>query len=165
MELQYKKSINVTKQEKVARNRIRRQIYPDSLATKKAWRQAHPESVKVSRDAWRHAHKEQKVACDRAYRQGNRDKVRIVHRTWSRAHPEKIKAKDARRRKYGYNMLNVYFPGSVGHHVTDVDVVFIPEEVHVSCYVGSDKMLHRERVMRLYGNLSNMIDGILKEEY
>lgn len=70
----------------------------------------------------------------------------------------------AKRKKYGYNMLNVYFPGSVGHHINDMDVVFIPENIHVSCYCGKNKELHRKKLLDLYGNIENMINNIPEKE-
>ena len=69
----------------------------------------------------------------------------------------------SKRRNYGYNMLNVYFPGSVGHHINDMDVVFIPGDIHLSCCVYGNKERHREFVMNRYGDLDNMINNVLLE--
>ncbi len=62
----------------------------------------------------------------------------------------------ALRKRYGYNMLNVYFPGSVGHHVNDMDVVFIPEEIHSTAH-RPNKERHRKEILEYYGNIENMI--------
>jgi len=65
----------------------------------------------------------------------------------------------AKKRRYGFNMLNVYFPGSAAHHVNDFDVVFIPNVIHSSFGGGKNKELHRKKAMDLYGSLENMING------
>ncbi len=62
----------------------------------------------------------------------------------------------SKRRSYGYNMLNVYFLGSHGHHINDIDVVFIPGDIHVR-FNNINKNTHRKNVLNYYGSLENML--------
>lgn len=48
-------------------------------------------------------------------------------------------------RKLGYNTLNERFDGSVGHHIDDDTVIFIPEDLHLKC-MYPDKDIHRSLV-------------------
>jgi len=146
-------------------------------AYRKVYNAAHREERKTYNKAWRAAHREEKKIYQKAYRVVHRKEIkayRVAHRgehsacikTWNAAHPEKRSAiggrSKAKRRNYEYNVLNDYFLGAVGHHVTDTEVVYIPGNVHVSCSYGSQKEKHRKKVMSLYGGLENMIQGCLK---
>lgn len=103
----------------------------------------------VQQKAWRELHKEER----KSLRMANRDKLRLGKRI-----------RNVRRRKnLGYNMLNTYFVGSAGHHINDVDVVFVPENVHASLCAGPNKELHREWVMNWYGDLDNMVNNLSLE--
>lgn len=146
-------------------------------AYSKAWAKANPEKRKLTQTRSYQKNLEKVKAASKIWIKNNPEKVRISKAKFYRANSEKVNAesrarqkahpekeaarRNLRRRTYGYNMLNIYFPGSIGHHINDVDVVFIPENIHLSCYAGHNKKLHRERAMNLYGNLEKMIQGIL----
>jgi len=142
----------------------------DALAREKRYRQS-----------WTSAQKERRIAYDKAYHFAHREKRAEQHKIWSAAHPrqdrraqQKIyrtknrdrlrlgkKIRNAKRyRNLDYNMLNVSFPGSIGHHINDNDVVFIPANIHVSFSAGPKKNFHRERIMNYYGDLDNMINNL-----
>jgi len=166
-------------------NRNYRKLHNEELrAYKKAWRLRNPEKVKESHrrwfsengKSWYRKNREKVIAKTKKWQANHSDGVRILQARgnarrgreymakWCESNPDKVKMgnvkNQAKRRSYGYNMLNIYFLDSVGHHINNMDVVFIPENVHISCYAGPRKEKHREQIMNYYGDLDNMVNNV-----
>ena len=78
-------------------------------------------------------HKEERAEYHRKWQLCHKESLRENSRNYYLSHKEQFRARAARRqRELGYNPLNTRFEGSVGHHITKDDVVFIPEEIHKS---------------------------------
>ncbi len=147
--------------------KARSKVYGDAhkkekAAWAKAYRIANPDKTKARDKAYRTANREKRNSYHKIWHAENRESQGVYHRAYLKTPRGKIgksKADAHRHRSYGYNILNIYFPGSVGHHINDFDVVFIPENIHQSCLSGPDKESHRKKIMVIYGTLENMIAG------
>ena len=123
------------------------------------WRKENPELNKVRRKKYYKNHSEQiKERMKENYKK-NSEYCKKKMKKWYRKNPDKISIYHSKRRKLGYNILNTYFENSVGHHVNNNDVVYIPENIHLSCLAGHSRDFHRQRVLNYYGSLENMIQG------
>ncbi len=67
-----------------------------------------------------------------------------------------IKRGIANHRKLGRKLINKWFEGAIEHHDTDKEVYFIHKDVHLYCYVGTNRELHRQKVRDFFGGVENM---------
>ena len=100
------------------------------------------------------------------YRKENREKIKECNKKYRKEHREYYYKKACERsRNYGFNILGKLpdnFKGkTVYHHITDTDVVEMPENVHLKCLAGAYKERHRELmlpyVFKYYPYLQNVI--------
>ncbi len=66
------------------------------------------------------------------------------------------KQRTKRRRMLGYNPLNSWFKNSHAHHINNIDVVYIPADIH-SQFITPTTQEHRDLIMKYYGSVENMI--------
>ena len=134
----------------------------------KEYRKNNPEEKRKAVNKWANNNSEKALKIKLNWAKNNPEKIKESIKKWCRSEKGKIATRKyrARRRNYGYNMLNTYFPDSVGHHINDVDVVFIPRNIHLTCGGTINKELHRKKVFDFYGNIENMINNlIIKEDF
>lgn len=60
--------------------------------------------------------------------------VGVDNPNWTGGKKLWIARQNHRRKQLGSNFLNKPFEGSVGHHITKNDVLYIPEEPHTSLH-------------------------------
>lgn len=114
---------------------------------------------------YRKAHPEHFVGYYQTHRQELKKKSAEYQKLYRRT-PEGKQAQrksDKKRRGLGFNPLNKFFEGSHGHHINNIDVVYIPKEIHL-LFVGLDRQEHRKRVLSYYGTYDNMIKNIIPKK-
>ena len=119
------------------------------LKKHKQWLINNPKKVKGYMRVWYLEHreeilKEQKLRYldnegrARQYYLNNKERILKKLLLWKKDNPEKQAAAsrkhDHKRRNLGFFPLNKYFQGSVGHHISQNFVIYMPEEIHRSMY-------------------------------
>jgi len=100
------------------------------------------------------------ISDHKLYREARREQFGVSLCRYHRCREEGHRVSYARQRGMGFVALNEYFSGSIGHHVNDFDVVYIPREVHQLYTFGRCGKTHRELVMNYYGNIENMRNNV-----
>lgn len=132
------------------------------LKHSKEYRKTHKEEVRQWGKEWRRENSER----IKKYRETHSEEIRIHKKEYSARYNKTKKGKIAqakrkmRYRELKFNPLNELFENSVWHHINDVDVVAIPEEVHLKTKYPN-REIHRKLVLEYYGSIENMINGRL----
>jgi len=154
-----------------------RQTYKKEIAERnKQYYQEHCEELSAKAKLRYQDHKQKRAERFKKYYQDNREKIKKHVNQYRQMHRKEVRRRNRqysktekgrearirgwnkRQRKLGFNPLNNWFPGSVGHHINDIDVVYIPEELHTRFYTSHDVQRHRNLVLEYYGNIENMIN-------
>ena len=116
----------------------------------KQYHQKNKKKCNIISKQYHHTHKGKCNMASRQYHQCHREKCNTNSRKYYQTHKEEYKtryrqyyhtahgrfvinrAKAERKRDLKYNELNIWFKGSVGHHMNRNDVIYIPVELHRS---------------------------------
>jgi hypothetical protein len=145
-----------------------RQAHRKELVEKaRIYAQTHKEQIAEYQRKYRAEHKQQQRAYIKKWKQQNPERKRELNKKWQDQHPEyfqeykkkwnhtkqgklnqhrKNTRRKAYRRKYGSNLLNQPFKGSVGHHIDKETVVYIPEEIHLSVKHNLRRNINMEQI-------------------
>ena len=102
----------------------------------------------------------------RIYRQKNYENYKSYNKKWRENNKDKVKEYDCRKRAkrklYGFNIIaypieNKFLTPLIWHHLSDTDVIPIPEWLHIR-FGGYDKEKHRKLVL-------NAIRKFFNEKY
>lgn len=94
---------------------------------------------------WYEINKKHRLKTSKQWRENNKKRTSDIIRQWQLNNPEKYniickRKNNKRKRNLGYNPLNIKFEGSVGHHINNNDVVYIPREIHKSIPHSQDNL-------------------------
>jgi hypothetical protein len=112
----------------------------------KKWIKNNPEKHKQYQKNCEKNNHEKHLEYRKKWRKSNPEKCRIFGRTFREKNSEKIKRyKHKRERELDFIPLNFWFENSHAHHITNIHILYIPKDLHLSCNT-KDRMLHRKRV-------------------
>jgi len=105
-------------------------------------------------------HQEQKSKYNKQYYENNREKAIEQKKQWNKDNPEKTKEiyarhKNKRERNLGFNPLNIFFKGSVAHHINKNDVIYIPKDIHKNISHCLETGRNMEKINMLAFNFMN----------
>jgi len=119
----------------------------------KEWSIAHPTKVKESRKKYRLIHPERVKASSKKWRLANSEKANEASKKWNIANPEKVKKirrkAKARRKQFGFILLNKSFRGCEGHHIDENYVIYIPKELHRSVWHSVTNNINMNKINKL----------------
>jgi len=148
----YKKKYNQSQKAREAHSRWHKS--PEGKTQIAKWKKSPNGKLCLTR----YSRSEGRKVSSKKYSQSDKGKETLrKSRESGRARIYDAKCRHRRQNNYGFNMLNVYSPSFHGHHVNDFDVVFIPAEIHLRYNGGTNKELHRKKILEYYGSLENMI--------
>jgi len=130
----------------------------------KQWRLKNKEHLARYMRKWQLENAESLAEYNHNWRNNNHEAVRTRERLYSQTPEGKIINKRTclrRHRNLGFNPLNKKFKGSVGHHINQDDVVYIPREIHLRHYHGTYTEQHRKEILDFYGSLENMLNNFV----
>jgi hypothetical protein len=130
-------------------------------ASSRKWHMEHKEKANARRAKWQREHIMETRAQSARWRKKNRDKNKIRHAKYRKEHPSYFrlwrqtpngktsmrKTKAGRNRQLGYNILLPLKQGEIGHHVTNKDVIGVPEQIHQQLS-GHSRKKHRTLVLQ-----------------
>lgn len=108
---------------------------------------AHPERGKSASKRYRKEHPDKARATTKKWTDEHREQVRKKAKEWLDNHPgfeqryrqtesgkERKRKIEFKRRQFGFYPLNNSFPGSEGHHIDMIRVIYIPKKMHRSVW-------------------------------
>ena len=120
----------------------------------KKWRKEHPDYRKnyyEEHKDYYEEHPEPRRERQKKYEQSPKGKE--SRRKWREEHPERIKIlrkkQRAKRKQFGFALLNEWFEGCEGHHVDFQRVVYIPKEMHRSVWHSMASGIGMEEINKL----------------
>jgi len=110
----------------------------------KTYYETHCEEIKVKTNAYKLAHREEVSFYAREYRLAYKEKVKTCKNAYMQtpAGKETNRRRKAKRRQFGFIILNDWFEGSEGHHIDKERVVYIPKELHKSIWHSVTKEIN-----------------------
>ena len=93
---------------------------------------------------WRKNHKKERAEYQNAYYNTEQGKINIT------------RSQVKRKKGLGFNSLNLPKPNYDGHHINNIDVVYIPTKIHQQFQTG-DRKEHRKLILEHYGSIENMV--------
>ena len=117
----------------------------------KQYRSAHKKEAAEYMKQWFSIHKEGVAEYQKIYRLQNKEKRKQWYKTsQGKAYmAAKNRAKDSKRRKFGFISLNMPFSGCHGHHISRNFVIYIPKELHESIRHSLTRNVNMEEINKL----------------
>ena len=117
----------------------------------KRYYQEHKKAIKKYTKKWYEKNRDRLIIQSIKYNKKHRDSCSKSIKKWQSKNPEKVrlynrKTKNKRKRELGYIELNEKTYGTVGHHIDNNHVLYIPEEIHRQCN-HPDRETHRKLVL------------------
>lgn len=110
--------------------------HPEHKEHKKQYYQNNKKQISRRSKEYRQDNREKITKQKKEYRLNNREKISEHRRQYYKTSVGKTtinRSISKRKRNFGYNVLNpqdATNPEYVGHHINNIDVLFIPEELH-----------------------------------
>ena len=123
------------------------------------YREIHKKEIAEYGRKYRKMHRNEEQNYKRQYYQENRKQKLAQNREYNKTHKEQRRKYCSKQRGLGYNPLNKWKEGFVTHHIDNINVVFIPREVHLK-FMGNQHSTteqHREAILNYYGSIERMI--------
>lgn len=114
----------------------------------------HSDDIKNIVQKWRGRNGEQNRETQRQWRRNNPKKTLEYMKKYRRTDKGKryMRKCNARRKGYGFREINYWSIGTVGHHINDDEIVYIPGIVHRMFQTG-EKEKHRELIKEWLRNI------------
>lgn len=119
------------------KKKYRHQYYLDNkeelIQYQHDYRDKYQEEIKEYWKNYREKNVEFLKEMKKIYWINNRDIILSKNKLYQKspAGKESDKRKHAKRKQFGFNPINRWFPDSHGHHVNKNDVIHIPEDLHI----------------------------------
>ena len=133
------------------RERILKQVHE--------YRESHKDEEAERKRQYHLKHREEELMRSRIYYWTHRDKAIKYNHQYHLEHRAEIKRRISKKGGLGYNPLNEWFEGADMHHINDVDVIFIPKDIHLR-FNGNGFTVekHRKAILNYYGSFGRMMN-------
>ena len=99
---------------------------------KKQYNTVHKEKIYLQKKQYNYNHKKERALWAKEYYIINKNTILLKNKKYLQTPIGKLadRKKHAKRKEYGYNELNKWFPGCVGHHMNKNDIIYVPPEIN-----------------------------------